>query len=67
MSVTMTDYEVPDAVRNKQHTWFQSAVRNTQNNEVRGMEGVYCCFLHKEKCRVPRFETAGAIWAHIAA
>ena len=43
---------VRDAVRNKQHKWFPTEVRNKKNNEREGAEDVSCVFPAQSKFKV---------------
>ena len=65
LSVMQTDQEFADAVRNRQHTWFQTQSGTSKIPSER-MEIVQCVFLHKQ-CKVPRCETARANWDQIVA
>ena len=42
---------VPDAAKNKQHKWFQTDVKNKQNNECAETEDLQC-FPARGKCKV---------------
>ena len=64
--VAQTDQVVPDAVKNTQTHVIPDAVRNTQNNECEGWK-TFDFFLAEANSKVPRCETAGALWAQIGA
>ena len=52
LSEPQTDQVFPDAVRKQQHMWFQTGVRNMQNNESEEMEDDHCFFPARSKCKV---------------
>ena len=52
LSEPQTDQVFPDAVRKQQHMWFQTGVRNMQNNESEEMEDDHCVFPARSKCKV---------------
>ena len=67
MSEMQADKVVPIAVKNNQTHVVPDQVRNMQKIECEEDGKMFNVFPYMSKCKVPRRETAGAIWARIDA